>query len=77
MLKLLFIRLLSKLKLYNRLQSCLALTLCLTFAGDHGPDLQKCDDQSGGDEQIPENALRTGLQLQDGADLQGIQYASL
>lgn len=47
------------------------------FVGDHGPNLQKCDDQSGGDEQIPENALCTGLQLQDGADLQGIQYASL
>lgn len=46
-------------------------------AGDHGSDLQECDDQSGGNEQIPEDALCAGLQLQDGADLKGLQHASL
>lgn len=46
-------------------------------AGDHGSDLQKCNDQSGGDEQIPEDAVCAGLQLQDGADLQGLQHTSL
>lgn len=47
------------------------------FAGDHGSNLQERDDQSGGDEQIPEDPLRPGLQLQDGADLQGLQHAAL
>lgn len=46
-------------------------------AGDHGSDLQKCNDQSGGDEQIPEDVVCAGLQLQDGADLQGLQHTSL
>lgn len=45
--------------------------------GNHGSNLQECDDQSGGDEQIPEDAFCAGLQLQDGADLQGLQHASL
>lgn len=46
-------------------------------AGDHGSDLQECDDESGGDEQIPEDALCAGVQLQNGADLQGLQHTSL
>lgn len=46
-------------------------------AGDHGSHLQERDDQSGRDEQIPEDSLCAGLQLQDGADLQGLQHAAL
>lgn len=46
-------------------------------AGDHGSDLQECDDESGGDEQISEDPFCAGLQLQNGADLQGLQHTSL
>lgn len=49
----------------------------LMSAGDHGSHLQERDDQSGRDEQIPEDSLCAGLQLQDGADLQGLQHTSL
>lgn len=45
--------------------------------GDHGSNLQECDDQSRGDEQTPEDALCAGLQLQDGADLQRLQHAAV
>lgn len=49
----------------------------LTSAGDHGSHLQERDDQSGRDEQIPEDSLCAGLQLQDRADLQGLQHTAL
>lgn len=51
--------------------------LVLTSAGDHGSHLQERDDQSGRDEQIPEDSLCAGLQLQDRADLQGLQHTAL
>lgn len=43
--------------------------LVLVDVGDHGSNLQECDDQSGGDEQIPKDTVCAGLQLQNGADL--------
>lgn len=50
-----------------------AVCVCVCV-GDHGSNLQECDDQSGRDEQIPEDALCAGLQLQNGADLQGLRH---